>query len=210
MNRALCWCVCGALGAFAADHDDARASRAQGLAVPLAVAPRDGEAVVVHQRCELLREGVAQRDARGLQRSCAPPSCQRAGMKSNAGPGRRGRRCSSRLARTSRPWASVWAAAPPPPRESPGRPTGRLASSRPSLVRQRGLRVSKAKSPSSWKWARTRLAKPLVGVGQEGLEGVAGQEDQPEPLAVEVEPACVVLDPAYGQAGGLCFKARPL
>src|ERR687894_826473 len=42
------------------------------------------------------------------------------------------------------------------------------------------------------------------------LEGEAGQEDQPEPLAVEVEGARVVLDPAYGQAGGLCFKARPV
>jgi hypothetical protein len=59
--------VRSALGAFAADHDDARASRAQGLAVPVAVVARDGEAVVVQQRRELLREGEAQRDARALR-----------------------------------------------------------------------------------------------------------------------------------------------
>src|SRR5919112_1393054 len=47
----------------------------------------------------------------------------------------------------------------------------------------------------------------LVSVRQEGLEGVAGQEDEPEPLVSQVERARVALDPAYGQTDGL--GARP-
>src|ERR687889_1385794 len=47
----------------------------------------------------------------------------------------------------------------------------------------------------------------LVGVRQEGLEGVAGQEDQPKSLLAEVEVTRVAFDPAYGQTGGLA--ARP-
>src|SRR5215208_4373694 len=45
----------------------------------------------------------------------------------------------------------------------------------------------------------------LVGVRQEELEGVARQEDEPEPLA-EAERARVALDPAYRQTGGLAAR----
>src|SRR3712207_2408277 len=63
VNRTLCRRVCVPLGAFAADHDDARAGRGQRLTVPVAVAPHDGKAVVVQQRRKFLREGVTQRYA---------------------------------------------------------------------------------------------------------------------------------------------------
>jgi hypothetical protein len=46
----------------------------------------------------------------------------------------------------------------------------------------------------------------LIGVGREGLEGVARQEDQPKALLAEVEVARVALDPAYGQTGGLAAR----
>src|SRR5215213_7579596 len=52
---------------LAAYHDDARARGTQRLAVPVSVLADDGEALVVQQRRELLREGVAQRGAGDLR-----------------------------------------------------------------------------------------------------------------------------------------------
>jgi hypothetical protein len=45
----------------------------------------------------------------------------------------------------------------------------------------------------------------LVSVRQKELEGVARQEDQPEPLA-EFERARIAPDPAYRQTGGLAAR----
>ena len=75
---------------------------------------------------------------------------------------------------------------------------------------QRGLRVSKANSPLVVEvGAHAPEQSLLVVVRQEELEGVARQEDEPEPL-VEVERARVALDPARGHAGGLGLAARHL
>ena len=54
------------LRALAADYDDASADGGQQLKIPISVLPYDAEAIVVQQRRKLLREGVAQRDARDL------------------------------------------------------------------------------------------------------------------------------------------------